>query len=325
MKQINLKAYAKINLAIDVLGKLPSGYHEVSMIMQQIELHDKVSVKWIPIEEHLVQNQILQSDEKEAVNKRALADNPGSIMIEINSNKRFLPKDERNLAYKAAQLIIERFDIVTKMGPGKIRIDMKKQIPVGAGLGGGSADCAAVLHGLSRIFRLNIKLAELCELGAELGSDVPFCIMGQAGRNAALAEGTGTELTEIQGIDSWLVLSKPPISVSTAEVYKGFGEIPYKNLERPDIKQLINDMPKGDFELISKNIVNVLEKFTLTAYPSVMYTKNKMKSETDSLKVVMSGSGPTIVGFYANKESAQIAYEEMLQINKETFLTKTKG
>ena len=318
MKQLNFKAYAKINLAIDVLGKLPNGYHEVSMVMQQIELHDKVSVKWISEPTLSQEENLLQISEKVDLEKQ------NSISIEINSNKRFLPKDERNLAYKAAQLIIERFGIQEKMGSGKIRIDMKKQIPVGAGLGGGSADCAAVFHALSRIFRLNIALSELCELGALLGADVPFCIMGQAGKHAALAEGTGTELTEVQGIKAWIVLSKPPISVSTAEVYKGFGEIENKNFERPDIRQLINDMSEKNFELISKNIVNVLENFTLTAYPSVMYTKNKMQNETDALKVVMSGSGPTIIGFYANEASAQIAYEKMLQINKETFLTKTK-
>jgi 4-diphosphocytidyl-2-C-methyl-D-erythritol kinase len=314
MKQLNLKAYAKINLAIDVLRKLPTGFHEVSMVMQQIELHDKVSVKWIPglelSEQELTENENSQDDNQ--------------IKIEVNSNKGYLPKDERNLAYKAAQLIIDRFDIYAKVGFGEVRIDIKKQIPVGAGLGGGSADCAAVLHALKKIWKLNIKLSELCDLGAELGSDVPFCIMGQAGKNAALAEGTGTKLTEVQGVDIWLVLSKPPISVSTADVYKGFSEIENKNFERPDIKQLIVGMSEKKIELISKNIVNVLENFTLKAYPSVMYTKNKMKNETNSLKVVMSGSGPTIVGFYTNKESAQIAFEKMLLTNKETFLTRTK-
>ena len=320
MKQLNLKAYAKINLAIDVLGKLPSGYHEVSMVMQQIELHDKVSVKWIPLLE--LREQVPQNNEKDQGDISINGEN--QIKIEINSNKKFLPKDERNLAYKAAQLIIERFDIPSKVGFGKVRIDIKKQIPVGAGLAGGSADCAAVLHALSRIWKLNITLDELCALGAELGSDVPFCIMGQAGKHAALAEGTGTKLTEVQGVDIWLVLSKPPISVSTAEVYKGFSEIPNKNFERPDIKQLITGMFEKNFELISKNIVNVLENFTLTAYPSVMYTKNKMKTETNSLKVTMSGSGPTIIGFYTDKASAQVAYEKMLLTNKETFLTRTK-
>ena len=300
MKQLNLKAYAKINLAIDVLGKLPSGYHEVSMVMQQIELHDKVSVKWLPSEE---------------LKK--------TIEIETNSNKRYLPRGEKNLAYQAAQLIIERFDICSKVGPGKVRIDIKKQIPVGAGLGGGSADCAAVFHALSSIWRLNLNLNELCELGAELGADVPFCIMGQAGKTAAHAEGTGTKITPIQGIDMWLVLSKPPISVSTANVYKGFSELTEKNFERPNIEELISAMSEKNFALLTKNLVNVLENFTLKAYSDTMFTKNKMITETMPLKAIMSGTGPTIIGFYLTEESAQLAYEKMCTLNSETFLTRT--
>jgi 4-diphosphocytidyl-2-C-methyl-D-erythritol kinase len=301
MNQLNLKAYAKINLAIDVLGKLPSGYHEVSMVMQQIELHDKVSVKWLP-------------DQESAQNH---------IEIELNSNKKYLPNDEKNLAYKAAQLIIDRFDMCSKIGPGKVRIDIKKQIPVGAGLGGGSADCAAVLRGLSKIWKLDIRLHKLCELGAELGSDVPFCIMGQAGRTAAHAEGTGTTIKAIQGVDLWLVLSKPPISVSTAAVYEGFGKIDDKNFERPNITELISAISEKNFTLIAKNIVNVLENFTLKAYASTMYTKNKMIMETKPLKAVMSGSGPTIIGFYLNEECARLAYEKMRELNEETFFTRT--
>jgi 4-diphosphocytidyl-2-C-methyl-D-erythritol kinase len=302
MIQLDLNAYAKINLSIDVLRKLPSGYHEVSMVMQQIELHDKVCVRWLPGQEN----------KKEA-----------EITIELNSNKRFLPKDERNLAYKAAKLMIDRFDIYQKLGAGKVRIDIKKQIPVGAGLGGGSADCAAVLHALSRIWELGLSVQELCGIGAVLGADVPFCVMGQAGTAAAHAEGIGTKLTQIRGIDNWIVLTKPPISISTAEVYKGFSLIKNKNFERPDTEQLISAMYDKNYALITKNIINVLENFTLKAYAGIMYTKNKMITETSPIKAVMSGSGPTIIGFYEDKESAETAYNKMVLINKETFLTKT--
>ena len=322
MKQLNLKAYAKINLAIDVLGKLPSGYHEVSMVMQQIELHDKVSVKWLPDKGYEQKTKLIQLNQKDDL-KNACGNDIADIVIETNSNKKYLPRDERNLAYKAAQLMIDRFDISSKIGSGKVKIDIKKQIPVGAGLGGGSADCAAVLHGLSRIWKLNLSLDKLCELGAELGADVPFCIMGQGGKTAAHAQGTGTELTAIQGIDIWLVLTKPPISVSTAEVYKGFSEIQDKNFERPDTDELILAMKEKNIPMIKKNIVNVLENFTLKAYASVMYTKNKVIHDTKPLKAVMSGSGPTIIGFYESEESAQIAYDNMKLVNKETFITKT--
>jgi len=296
MKQIDLNAYAKINLAIDVLGKLPSGYHEIATVMQQVELHDKVCVRWLPG----------QGQE-----------------IELNSNKRFLPKDGRNLAVQAAELMINRFGIYEKFGAGKVRIDIKKQIPVGAGLGGGSADCAAVLHALSEIWELGLSTQALCDLGAPLGADVPFCVMGQAGQTAALAEGIGTTLTPIRGIDVWIVLTKPPVSVSTAEVYKGYSLIEDKNFERPDSKQLISAIHDGNFEKIVKNIVNVLENFTLKAYASVMYTKNKVITETSPVKAVMSGSGPTIIGFYESRESAEAAYDMIRHFNKETILTKT--
>jgi len=324
MKTINLKSYAKINLAIDVLGKLPSGYHEVSMIMQQIELHDKICVKWIPRLEEEETGQI--NDVQKEIEQENDAQEDVEIKIEINSNKRYLPRDRRNLAYRAAELMIEKYDIYRKFGEGKVRIDIKKQIPVGAGLGGGSANCATVMHALSRLWNLRISTKELCDIGATLGSDVPFCIMGQAGQSAALVSGTGTEITHIKGIDVWIVLSKPPISVSTEAVYKGFSEIEDKSFERPDVKQLVTAMEEKNFELIYKNIINVLENFTLKAYASAMYTKSKMVDETKPAKAVMSGSGPTIIGFYENKESAKAAYEKLidLNLNKETFLTKTQ-
>jgi len=314
MKRMDLKAYAKINLAIDVLGKLPSGYHEVAMIMQKIELHDKICVKWIP----------KQNDSPAFAQFVQCADSeePG-IEIEINSNKRFLPRDRRNLTYRAAELMIDKFDIIKRFGDGTVRIDIKKQIPVGAGLGGGSTDCAAVIHALSKIWSLELNTAKLCEIGATLGSDVPFCITARPGRSAALAEGSGTKLTPIRGVDMWLVLSKPPISVSTEEVYKGFGALEDKNFERPNIKELIQGMEEKKSELIVKNIINVLENVTLKRYASAMYTKNKITTETAPVKAVMSGSGATIIGFYNDKQSAEEAYDKLSTLNKETYLTKT--
>jgi 4-diphosphocytidyl-2-C-methyl-D-erythritol kinase len=298
MKKIDLKAYAKINLSIDVLGVLPDGYHEVAMVMQQIDLCDEICVKWIP-------------EKREG------------IEIEIGSNKRYLPVDGRNLAHKAAKLMIERFDVPGKFGPGKVRIDIKKQIPVGAGLGGGSADCAGVLRGLSEIWGLDMSLPEMMSLGGELGADVPFCILGQAGNSTALAEGTGTKLTTVSGMEHWLVLSKPPISISTAEVYKGFDLLEDRNFQRPNTEKLISAMKGKDLVSFQENIVNVLENYVLMKYPVVAKTKEKMIEETAPMKAVMSGSGPTVIGFYATKEKAETAYEKMKGFNKETFLTKT--
>lgn len=302
MKKLDLKAHAKINLALDILGTRPDGYHEISTVMHKIALHDKICIKWIPSN-----SQGAKTD----------------VTVEIGCNKAYLPRDGKNLAYKAASLVISRFGIARQFGAGKVRIDIKKQIPVGAGLGGGSADCAAVLCGLSEIWGLDLGAAELCGLGAELGSDVPFCVMAQFGTVCAVARGTGTALSSIAGLRSWLVLSKPPVSVSTADVYEKFDQINVKEYEKPDIDELVAALRVKNFNLIEKNMVNVLENVTAKAYPSVMSTKSMMIGDMSPAKAIMSGSGPTIAGFYRNKGSAEAAYVKMARLNKETFLTKT--
>ena len=190
MKSIRLKAYAKVNLSLDVLGKLDNGYHQVEMIMQQIKLSDDVFIRWFPDED---------------------AD---GISITLKTNRYYLPVDSRNLAYKAAQIMSERVGHGLK---GTVRIDIKKNIPVAAGLAGGSGNGAAVLHGLNVLWEAGLNLKKLCSLGAELGSDVPFTIMGQARGNrdlikvfgkdpmattCALAYGTGTELKPIKPLES---------------------------------------------------------------------------------------------------------------------------
>ncbi|MCL1808736.1 MAG: 4-(cytidine 5'-diphospho)-2-C-methyl-D-erythritol kinase [Clostridiales bacterium] len=302
MKKLNVKAYAKINLSLDVLGKRPDGYHDVFTVMQQIALHDKICVKWLP-------------DEQPGQNS--------GIAVEIGSNKAYLPRDGKNLAYKAASLVIGRFEINSRIGSGKVRIDIKKEIPVGAGLGGGSADCAATLRALSEIWELNLSVRELCSLGAELGADVPFCVLSQSGVACALAKGTGTELTRMPGIDSWVVLSKPAGNISTAEAYKGFDLIDDRNYKKPDEEELVAALKSSNLDLIKKNMINVLENFTLKTYPSVAYTKHKMIVDTSPAKAIMSGSGPTVIGLYRNRVSAEVAFDKMSALNEETFLTKT--
>lgn len=320
MKTIELNAYAKINLAIDILGQLPNGYHEISTVMQLIELYDKVRVKWIP-------------------NTSSLSKQGQPAEIELGCNKRFLPLDERNLAYKAAELMSDQFNSDGRIGSGKLRIDIKKQIPVGAGLAGGSADGAAVLLAISKLWNLRLTIFELCKLGEKLGADVPFCVMGQAKANANLlgqiseggisaatcvhATGTGTTLKPVTGIDSWLILSKPPISVSTAEVYQGYDAIADEIEAHPCIEDLIKALEENNIELMSKNMVNVLENYTRKAYSGIMYTKNKIEIETLPIKALMSGSGPTIFALYENKRKAKAAFEKMICVNRETFLSQT--
>jgi len=298
MKKLELKAYAKINTALDVLGTKPGGYHEISTVMQQIGLYDKVGVRWMP-------------------------GTGAGILIEINSNKKYLPTGKKNIVYKASELMTGTYDIKGRFGAGKVRIDIKKQIPVSAGLGGGSTDCAAVLCALSDIWELRLSIDELCALGAKLGSDVPFCVLGQFGVRCALAGGTGTEITPASGIKCHIVLSRPPVRVSTADVYAGFDSLDPDSLKRPDITALLAAIKESDLKAAKKNMINVLENYTASVYPGVMETKERMLRAPGAFKVLMSGSGPTIVGFYEDKESAEAAYREMADFNKETYLTTT--
>ena len=305
MKRIQLKAYGKINLSLDVLRRLENGYHEVEMVMQQILLHDDVDVKWYP-------------------------DSPENT-IQLSTNRPYLPRDERNLAYKAALLMKERFGGERR---GNLRIDIKKRIPVAAGLAGGSSNGAAVIHALNWLWDLGLDLKELCAIGSSLGSDVPFSLMGQAMENkqlelfrdplashCAVATGTGTELRPITGLKSHLLLTKPPIGVSTAEAYQGLDldRIPC----RPNTEELIQGLEEKNYKKIQKNMVNVLENFTLTRYPSVMYTKNKVKNLLYNRAVLMSGSGPTVFALCKSREEARSACGELKKDNKETFWTRT--
>ncbi|MEE0771747.1 MAG: 4-(cytidine 5'-diphospho)-2-C-methyl-D-erythritol kinase [Anaerovoracaceae bacterium] len=310
MNVIRLKAFAKINLTLDVLGVLDNGYHELSMIMQQILLCDEVQVKWL--------------DSSEA---------GSGISVQLSTNKRFLPTDERNLAYKAALLMAESFG---ENKSGTIRIDIKKRIPVAAGLAGGSSNGAAVLHAINMLWQLGLDVAALCDIGKTLGSDVPFCIMGQAAANdalrdvftgdpmachCALATGTGTELRPITGLRSHLVLSKPGIGVSTAEVYRGIDDMTIP--AHPDNDAMISALNEHNFKNIKKNLINVLENFTLNRYPIVMYTKDRIQQLCSTGCVLMSGSGPTVFGLCRNVSEAKTICRQMTELNKESFWTRT--
>ncbi len=308
MKMIAIQSYGKINLSIDVLEKLPSGYHRVEMVMQQIALHDDVVVKWKP-------------------------NDSGIVSVVCSTNRHYLPVDDRNLATKAARLMAERF---SQNRQGQIRVDIKKRIPVAAGLAGGSSNGAAVLHAMNQLWQLGLSVEELCNIGKELGADVPFCLMGQAAHDprlktrfmkdplaagCALATGIGTELLPLKGLQAFIVLSKPPISVSTREVYQGLRQ--EEIIKHPDTKQLISGIQDEKWALIEKNMLNVLEFYTLKMYDVVVYTKNKMLEICPGTTVLMSGSGPTVFGLYKTEADASKVYAEMKTVNKDTFLTET--
>lgn len=282
MNKITLKARAKINLALDVIKKREDDYHEVKMIMQQIDLFDEVTVQ----------------------------EASGST-ININTNSDFIPNDENNIAYKAADLLMKTYNIHKG-----VNINIQKNIPVAAGLAGGSTDAGAVLIGLNQLWNINLTKNELMKLASKLGADVPFCILG----GCAVAEGIGDKLKPIKGLDVFVILSKPNLRVPTSKVYNN---LKLDEIEQhPDIDAMIPLLETNKIEKIKENMINVLETVTLKEYPIVYNIKLKLL-ECGAEAVLMSGSGPTVFGLYREYSRAKTAYENLKKLYNETFLIKT--
>lgn len=283
MRQIQLKSRAKINLSLDVVNKRPDGYHEVQMIMQQIDLFDIITI-------------IERNDDR----------------ISIKSNCEYIPKDSGNIAYQAAELIRREFQI--QQG---IDICIEKNIPVAAGLAGGSSNAAAVLRGLNQLWQLGLTTGDMMKLGVKIGADVPFCVLG----GAAYGEGIGEVLTPIEGLKNlWMVVAKPAISVSTAEVYSQLNLSTLK--DRPDTKRLLKFIEDGDVANLAKSMKNVLETVTEAKYPIIREIKCKMM-EYNALGSMMSGSGPTVFGIYKNYERAKSAYDNLAILYKQTYMLQS--
>ena len=271
MDNISLKALAKINLGLDVTGKREDGYHDVRMIMQSIHLYDRVEIK-----------------------------KTRSPKIRVEVNLYYLPVDENNLVYKAAAIMKERYGI--KEG---VRITLQKFIPVAAGLGGGSSDAAAVLVGMNRMFKLGLKQEELMKVGAQIGADVPFCVM----RGTALAEGIGEKLTALPPMPKCPVLiAKPGVSVSTAEVYQNLKL--YDGMKHPDIDGMIEAIQSKDLNGIAAKMENILETVTIPRYPVIKEIK-KIMMDNGALNAMMSGSGPSVFGLFREEKDIQAAYEAL--------------
>lgn len=248
-----VKAPAKINLTLDVLHKRPDGYHEVEMIMTTVDLADRVGLE-------------LRRD--------------GEIFVHSSNN--FVPDDQRNLAYQAAKLLKDRFNVTSG-----VSITIDKQIPVAAGLAGGSSDAAATLKGLNELWSLGLSLDDLAELGAEIGSDVSFCVYS----GTAIASGRGEKIEHISAPpSSWVILAKPTIGVSTAAVYGG---LKLDGIEHPDTAGMVEAIKTNDYAKMCGTLGNVLESVTLDMHPEVSSIKEQMK-RFGADGVLMSGSGPTV-------------------------------
>lgn len=283
MREIELKALAKINLGLDVLGRRENGYHDVRMIMQSIYLYDDVRI------------------ERKAA--------PG---IELASNLYFLPTGDGNIAYKAAQMLMDEFGIEEG-----VRITLNKHIPVAAGMAGGSSNAAAVLFGMNRLFGLNLSQKELMERGVKLGADVPYCIM----RGTVLAEGIGEALKRLPAMPKCTVLiAKPPVSVSTKVVYEALDSSDIT--VHPDIDGLIEALEKGNLREIASRMGNVLEEVTIPMHPVIEEIKQVMK-DCGALNAMMSGSGPTVFGLFENKMAARNAQNKIREkaLAKQVYVT----
>lgn len=279
---ITLKALAKINLGLDVLGRRENGYHDVRMVMQTIYLYDNVTIE--------------------------KTEEPG---IKVKTNLSFLPSDGNNIAYKAAKLLMDEFGI-----EGGVCITLDKHIPVAAGLAGGSSNAAAVLVGMNRLFRLGLSQKQLMERGVTLGADVPYCVM----RGTVLAEGIGEILTPLPSLPKcYVLIAKPGISVSTKVVYE---KLDSKEIENhPNVDGILEGLQNQDLEMITTNMGNVLERVTIEDYPIIEKIKDAMK-EAGAMNAMMSGSGPTVFGIFRDRKTAREAQQHIRdkQLAKQVYI-----
>ncbi len=267
IQTIGQKAMAKVNLGLDVLRKREDGYHDVRMIMQTVDLYDRIEI--------------------------ARSKEPG---ISLETNLPYLPVDGTNLAYKAAKLFLEEFHIEEG-----IKLRLEKHIPVAAGMAGGSSDAAAVLVGINRMFSLGLSQKELAKRGAFLGADIPYCIMG----GTALAEGIGDALTPLPPMpDCYILIAKPGFGVSTKFVYENLHAETIT--EHPDIDGMMEALRQKDLYRVAEKMENVLERVTIPAYPVIGELKELMKKK-GALNALMSGSGPTVFGVFDDEGKAKEA------------------
>ena len=285
MDKIQLKALAKINLGLDVLRRREDGYHEVKMIMQTIGLHHDLEIR--------------------------KTKTPG---IQVKTNLYYLPTNENNLVYKAAKLLMDEFQI-----QDGVSIQLKKRIPVAAGMAGGSSDGAAVLWGINQMYGLGLSMQALMERGVRLGADVPYCIQ----RGTALAEGIGEKLSVLPPMPKCTILiAKPGISVSTKFVYENLHANDLKPEQHPDVDSMIEAMRQKDLGLLCSRMGNMLETVTIPAYPVINEIKRTMM-DNGAIGSMMSGSGPTVFGIFDSPAAAKQAVKAVraAKLAKQIFLT----
>ena len=271
MDKLVEKAYGKINLSLDVIGRREDGYHLVQMIMQTVDICDILTIEKVP---------------------------DGSISMTTDDEN--LPVDDDNLCIKAAKLLKDEF----QLSEG-VRIHLEKNIPVAAGMAGGSSDAAAVLKGLNQMFELDLNQDELMKRGLLLGADIPFCIMG----GTALSEGIGEKLSPLSPMPQVNVLiAKPPVDVSTKDVYQALDSL--ESYEHPDIKKMISAIEKKDIEGVCDAMGNVLADVTMPRVPLIKEIRDTMIA-FGATGAMMTGSGPTVFGIFEDRDDFEECYEHL--------------
>ncbi|MFA6941026.1 MAG: 4-(cytidine 5'-diphospho)-2-C-methyl-D-erythritol kinase [Clostridiaceae bacterium] len=279
---MRVKAYAKVNLALDITGKLDNGYHELNMIMQTINIYDLIDIE------------------------------KAKDGIEIKCNKKYIPTDKRNTVYKAAQILIDSFNI--KSG---ISIKIKKTVPSQAGLGGGSSDAAAVLKTMNQLFNLKIDDNDLARIAKDIGADIPFFIYG----GTALCQGIGEKITKLKEFkNKTVLLVKPGFGVNTREAY-GLYDLE-KDIKHPDIDLVVKALEQNNIKELSINMGNVLESVVINKYHEIEKIKGEL-TDLGASGALMTGSGSTVFSLFDEYEKGLFAYKKIKNKYKEVFLTKT--
>ena len=287
MDKIELKAYGKINIGLDVIRKREDGYHDLDMIMQTVGVYDDVII--------------------------SREDGAQTYEIEVSTDADILPNDKGNLAFMAAKVLMEAYDIKSK-----VKIHINKRIPIAGGMSGGSADCATVLRGVNQLFQLGLTDEQLQEYGVKLGADVPYCIVGGTKR----AQGIGEILTDLPTPPKcYVIIAKPDAFVSTKFVYSHIRPAQIEN--HPDIDGIIESIKAGDLYGMCEKIANVMEDVTIPEYPIIQKVKDILKSN-GAVNALMSGSGPTVFGIYDDEEKAKQSMDALSgkEFVSQLYLTK---
>ena len=287
MDKIELKAYGKINIGLDVIRKREDGYHDLDMIMQTVGVYDDVRI--------------------------SREDGTQTYEIEVSTDADILPNDKGNLAFMAAKVLMEAYDIKSK-----VKIHINKRIPIAGGMAGGSADCAAVLRGVNKLFQLGLTDEQLQEYGVKLGADVPYCIVGGTKR----AQGIGEILIDLPTPPKcYVIIAKPDAFVSTKFVYSHIRPLQIEN--HPDIDGIIESIKAGDLYGMCEKIANVMEDVTIPEYPIIQKVKDILKSN-GAVNALMSGSGPTVFGIYDDEEKAKQSMDALSgkEFVSQLYLTK---